>query len=282
MAHALTVDVEDWFHVENLRPVIAPSEWPAQESRLERNMARLLDLFDRCGAKCTFFVLGQAVQAYPGVVKEIVARGHELACHGWSHELIYRQAPDQFRAETRQAKAMLEDLGGCQVRGYRASTFSITERSLWALEILAEEGFTYDSSIAPLHHDRYGIPNERKEPHVRELENGKSILEFPVSILHAMGLDFPLGGGFFRLFPLSWTSKSLRRYEARNQPAMLYLHPWEIDPDQPRVRGLKWTNRLRHYARLGSTAPKLRRLLETHAWSTMADALGDLVEPVAP
>ena len=279
MAHALTVDVEDWFHVENLRPVIDPSEWPAQESRLERNMAQLLELFDLCGAKCTFFVLGRAVEAYPGVVNQIVARGHELACHGWSHDLIYRQTPDQFRAETRQAKAMLEDLGGCEVRGYRASTFSITEKSLWALEILAEEGFSYDSSIAPLRHDRYGIPGERQEPHLRELESGRSLVEFPVSILHAMGRDFPLGGGFFRLFPLSWTLRSLRSYEARGQPAMLYLHPWEIDPGQPRVKGLKWTNRLRHYARLRSTKKKLKHLLEIHRWSTMADALGDLVEP---
>jgi polysaccharide deacetylase family protein (PEP-CTERM system associated) len=162
---------------------------------------------------------------------------------------------------------MLEDLGGVAVRGYRASTFSITQRSLWALEILCEEGFAYDSSIAPLRHDRYGIPDAPREPHER-----CGIFEFPVSVMRALGLEFPLGGGFFRLFPLRWTSRSLRAYEARGQAAMLYLNPWELDPGQPRVKGLKLTNRLRHYARLGATAGKLEKLLQRHSWGRM-DAL---------
>lgn len=268
LRHALTIDVEDWYHVENMTPLYPPERWADLEPRLEESMARLLDLFDEKGVKATCFVLGKAAERHPDVVKQIVRRGHELACHGWSHELVYRQTPDVFRAETRQAKAFLEDLTGVPVLGYRASTFSIVDRSLWALDILREEGFLYDSSIAPLHHDRYGIPDAPREPHIR---NG--LQEFPVSTLHALGGTFPLGGGFFRLFPLRWTTRALRRHEAAGRPAMLYLHPWEIDPGQPRVKGLKLANRLRHYARLGATYGKLARLLDAHRWGTMRELL---------
>ncbi|MHC4956753.1 MAG: XrtA system polysaccharide deacetylase [Planctomycetota bacterium] len=272
--HALTVDVEDWFHVENLRGPVPPDQWDSMESRLERNMDTLLALLDRHGVKATFFVLGRAVEHRPGIVRSIVAGGHELACHGWSHDLIYRQTPELFAEETRRSKQMLEAQGGVEVVGYRASTFSIVERSLWALDILAREGFSYDSSIAPLRHDRYGIPSAPVDPHVRELEGGASIHEIPVCTMGVMGRRFPLGGGFFRLFPLSWTSRALREYEARGQGGMIYVHPWEIDPDQPRVKGLKLTNKLRHYARLGSTLPKLERLLAEHAWGPLRERLG--------
>ena len=171
---------------------------------------------------------------------------------------------------------MLEDVGGVAVRGYRASTFSIVEASLWALDILAEEGFAYDSSIAPLRHDRYGIPNAPRAPHVRELKGDRRIIEFPVSTMRLLGWRFPLGGGFFRLFPLSVTSAALRRYEQQGTGAMLYLHPWEIDPDQPRATGLRFTHRWRHYARLGAMEGKLRALLERHSWSPMDAVLKDL------
>jgi polysaccharide deacetylase family protein (PEP-CTERM system associated) len=210
-------------------------------------------------------------------VKRIVQAGHEIGCHGWSHELVYRQTREQFRKETRRAKGMLEDVGGAPVLGYRASTFSITQASLWALDILAEEGFAYDSSIAPLRHDRYGIPDERREPHVRDLAAGRQIVEFPVSTMRVLGLTFPLGGGFFRLFPLSSTSRALRRYERAGSSAMIYLHPWELDPDQPRAKGLRFTHRVRHYARLKSTEGKLIRLLERHSWGTMEAALAGLI-----
>ena len=215
--HALTIDVEDWYHVENMTPVAPPETWDGLEARLPANMARLLDLFDRHGVKSTCFVLGKAAERHPDVVREIVRRGHELACHGWSHELIYRQTPEVFRAETRRAKAFLEDLGGVAVHGYRASTFSITERTLWALDIL--------------------------------------------STMRAFGREFPLGGGFFRLFPLRWTERAVARHAAAGRSAGLYLHPWEIDPGQPRVGGLSLMNRFRHYARLAATEGKLDRLL---------------------
>ncbi len=272
-AHALTIDVEDWYHVENLTPVCPPDRWDSYEARLPANLDRMLDLFDEAGVKTTCFVLGRAAERHPEIVGKIVARGHELACHGWSHELIYRQTPAEFREETIRAKKFLEDLAGIAVLGYRASTFSIVEKTLWALDILAEAGFEYDSSIAPLHHDRYGIPDSPKQPHRRELTDG-DILEFPVCTMHGLRRTFPLGGGFFRLFPVSWARKSIEEHAARGQSAMVYLHPWEIDPGQPRVDGLKWSHRFRHYARLGATMGKLRRLLKGHRWDTMASILG--------
>lgn len=271
--HALTVDVEDWYHVENMTPVAPPERWDGLEPRLPANMARLLDLFDRHEVKSTCFVLGKAAERHGDVVREIVRRGHELACHGWSHELIYRQTPAVFREETRRAKAFLEDVGGVAVRGYRASTFSITERSLWALDILAEEGFTYDSSIAPVRHDRYGIPGSARDPHVKELDGGRRLAEFPVSTMRVWGREFPLGGGFFRLFPLRWTDRAVGRHAAAGRSAALYLHPWEIDPGQPRVGGLSFINRFRHYARLAATEGKLDKLLARHVWGPMGDVL---------
>lgn len=275
MRHALTIDVEDWYHVENLKPVAPPATWGELEGRMPGSTGRLLDLFDARGVKATFFVLGRAAERHPEVVKAIVARGHELACHGWSHELITRQEPAVFREETRRAKAFLEDLGGVPVRGYRASTFSVTRKTLWALEILAEEGFAYDSSIAPLRHDRYGIPDERTEPHRRTLPSGRAIVEFPVSVMRVLGLRMPLGGGFFRLFPGLFAARSLRAHAARGAPATFYLHPWEVDPDQPRMRGLPWLHRFRHYARLGATRGKLDRLLARNPFGTMASSLAD-------
>ena len=279
--HALTVDVEDWFHAENLRRFAPRERWSELESRIAANVDRLLELFERSGVKATFFVLGCAVEHHPSVVERIVEGGHELACHGWSHELVYRQTPEEFREETRRAKGMLQDVGGVAVTGYRASNFSITEKSLWALDILAEEGFLYDSSIAPLQQDRYGIPHEKREPHMRDLKDGQRIVEFPVSIMRVMGRTFPLGGGFFRLFPLSWTSRALNRYDQRGSSAMIYVHPWEIDPGQPRATGLKLTHRMRHYVRLKAMEPKLERLLAGHAWCTMEQALEDLSQASA-
>ncbi len=271
--HALTVDVEDWYHVENLRPVVRPEKWPEMPARLEHNMERLLQLFDECGAKSTFFVLGVAAERHPNVVRLIAEAGHEVASHGWSHELVYRQSPQTFREETRRAKALLEDLAGRRVEGYRASTFSVTDRSLWALEILAEEGFVYDSSIAPVRHDRYGIPSAPEEPYRCDLKNGRSLIEFPVPCFRFLGWKLPLGGGFFRLFPLRVTLNAFRRHEAKNKSAGLYLHPWEIDPDQPRVEGLRPLPKLRHYVGLRRNAAKLRNLLQAFSFTTMREIL---------
>ena len=273
LKHALTVDVEDWYHVENLRLVVPPEKWPEMPARLERNVERLLGLFEECGAKSTFFVLGVAAERHPEVVRLIADAGHEVASHGWSHDLIYRQSPETFRKETRRSKALLEDLAGRRVEGYRASTFSVTERSLWALEILAEEGLVYDSSIAPVRHDRYGIPSAPEDPYLCDLENGRTLIEFPVPCFRFWGWKFPLGGGFFRLFPLRTTLAAFRRHEAQGRCAGLYLHPWEIDPDQPRVKGLKPLPKLRHYVGLRRTASKLRNLLQAFSFTTMREIL---------
>ena len=273
MRHALTVDVEDWYHVENFRHVVQPNTWPAMEARLERNVDRMLELFAGHDARATFFVLGAAAERHPDVVKTIAAAGHEVASHGWSHDLIYRQEKDVFREETRRSKALLEDLSGARVDGYRASTFSITERSLWALDVIAEEGFRYDSSIAPLRHDRYGIPDAPELPHERSLEGGGVLVEFPVSYFRCLGGKLPLGGGFFRLFPLRFILKGFARYAAQGASGGIYLHPWEIDPDQPRVDGLGVLPRFRHYVGLSRAHGKLSRLLEEVSFTSMREIL---------
>jgi len=276
-AHALTVDVEDWYHVENLRPVAPASRWESLESRLERGLDPLLALLARRGVKATFFVLGVAAERTPAAIRAIAASGHEIASHGWSHELVYRQEPDAFREETRRAKAFLEELCGAKVHGYRASTFSITARSLWALDVLAEEGFRYDSSIAPLRHDRYGIPSAPTRPHARAVAGGRSIVEFPVSFGSVLGKRVPIGGGFFRLLPARWTVRSLERYARDGAPATLYVHPWEFDPAQPRMTGIGFLRRFRHYVGLGSSLRKLERVLDAAPFATMAEALGPLL-----
>jgi len=276
--HALTIDVEDWYHVENLRDRIPPERWNEQEPRLERNVERLLSILEDGGTRATFFILGLAARRHPGIVRSIHDAGHEIGCHGWSHQLVYRQSPAEFREETRRAKRFLEELCGDAVRGYRASTFSITDQSLWALDILAGEGFEYDSSIAPLRHDRYGIPSAPQQPHRRELADGRSILEFPVCFGRLLRQRVPLGGGFFRLLPAAWTMGTLRAYEKRGSGGMIYLHPWEFDPDQPRVDGLGALRRFRHYTGLRTTEAKLRRVLESFRFGTMYETLRSTVD----
>ena len=273
MRHALTVDVEDWYHVENLRGVVPPDRWSTMEARLENNVDRMLELFAGCDAKATFFVLGAAAERHPDVVRRIAAAGHEVASHGWSHDLVYRQDPTTFREETRRSKALLEDLAGARVDGYRASTFSITERSLWALDVIAAEGFRYDSSIAPLRHDRYGIPDASEHPHERRLRDGGVLLEFPGSYFRFLGRRLPLGGGFFRLFPLRFLLGGFERYAAQGVSGGIYLHPWEIDPEQPRVAGLGVLPRFRHYVGLARAHGKLQRLLDRVSFTSMSEIL---------
>jgi polysaccharide deacetylase family protein (PEP-CTERM system associated) len=279
--HALTIDVECWYHAENMRPVAPPSAWDSLESRLAPSVDRLLGLFDRRGAKATFFVLGDAARREPDVVRAIAGRGHEVGCHGWSHELVYRQTPAMFQEETRRAKRLLEDLAGSRVRGYRASTFSIVARSLWALEVLVKEGFLYDSSIAPVRHDRYGIPDAPPAPHVRTLESGARIVEFPVCCGRLLGWRLPVGGGFFRLLPLGWTRRALAAAAAAGRPGMIYLHPWEVDPGQRRPKGLSALRTFRHYARVGATLGKLDRLLGEAPFGPMAEVLAPTVGALA-
>lgn len=272
--NAFTVDVEDYYQVSAFADTVRKDQWSSFESRVERNTRRLLDLLDEFRTNGTFFVLGWVAERNEKLVREIRARGHEIACHGYSHDLVYNQSPDEFRAETVRAKSVLEDTLGEAVFGYRAASYSVTGRSLWALDILAETGFTYDSSIFPISHDRYGISSAPRFPFRLELEHGRSIVEFPLTTFRFGGIRLPVaGGGYFRLMPYAFTRAGLSRVNrVDSAPGVFYLHPWEIDAQQPRLRG-SVLSRLRHYTNIDVCEPRLRRLLADFKWSTMRNVL---------
>jgi polysaccharide deacetylase family protein (PEP-CTERM system associated) len=277
VANALTVDVEDYFHVAALAPSIHRDSWTSRESRVVGNTHKLLAIFEQFDVRGTFFVLGWVAEQYPQLVRDIAARGHEIACHGFSHRLVYEQSPEEFREETIRAKNLLEDTTGSAVLGYRAASYSIVRESLWALDILVELGFVYDSSIFPVHHDRYGIPDAERIPHRLTTPNGKSIVEWPLATARILGIRLPVaGGGYFRLLPYwlsRWGLVSINRRELR--PFAFYLHPWEIDPAQPRVSA-SWLSRFRHYTNLGKCEERLRRLLAEFRFGTASDGLMQL------
>jgi polysaccharide deacetylase family protein (PEP-CTERM system associated) len=275
ICNAMTVDVEDYFHVAAFAPHIARSSWHGFALRVERNTARLLDLFAAQNVRGTFFVLGWVAERCPALVREIASRGHEIACHGYSHELIYRQSSAVFREETKRAKACLEDQTQRPVLGYRAASYSIVQHSLWAVDILVQLGFVYDSSIVPVRHDRYGIPGSPRWPYRLETPgSGGSILEFPPATTTVLGACVPVGGGgYFRIFPYWFTRLALSQInEHYHQPFAFYLHPWEIDPEQPRIRaGL--ISSFRHYFNLTRCEQRLRQLLATFRFAPARDVL---------
>ena len=282
MRNALTVDLEEYFQVAAFAGVIDPGDWERYPPRAGECTRRILDLFDRYGVRGTFFVLGWVAEREPAVVREIRRRGHEIASHGYAHQLIYRQGPDLFRRDIRRARGILEDITGEPVRGYRAPSYSITAASLWALDILIEEGFSYDSSIFPIRHDIYGIPDAPRFPHDISRPAG-TIREFPISTVQigrrGSGVRLPVGGGgYLRLLPAAWFRRSFRRLNRLGQPAVLYFHPWEIDPGQPRIAaGLR--SRFRHYLNLERMEGRLESLLATLPFAPMGEVLGD--SPVA-
>ncbi len=274
--NALTVDVEDYFHVSAFAKSISRHDWDKHPLRVEKNTHRLMDMFDEARVKATFFVLGWVADRNRNLVAEIAARGHEVASHGYSHQLIYNQTPDVFREETLRSKFLLEDIVQAPVRGYRAASYSITSKSLWALDILAEAGFDYDSSIFPVRHDRYGIPDAEEKPHTLKTPLGHSLVEFPLSTAKVFNYKLPVaGGGYFRLYPYLLTRAGLRQVNAREQPFIFYLHPWEIDPDQPKVEA-GWFSRFRHYNNLEKCESRLQRLMQDFqfgtAWQVLQDA----------
>ena len=274
MRNAFTVDVEDYFQVEGFAQVIDRGSWDGFRTRVCANTATLLEMLAKRNIRATFFVLGWVARKHPEIVSEIASAGHEVASHGMSHRLIYTQTPAEFRRETRDAKALLEDLCQRPVVGYRAATYSITRRSLWALDILCEEGFRYDSSIFPMRHDRYGIPDAEARPHVLKTPSGGQLVEFPISVLHYAGVKIPVGGGgYFRLFPYWFTRWALRRLNQRQQEFVFYIHPWEVDPGQPRVDAAGATSRFRHYLNLGQCARRLGLLLDDFEFDTMRAVL---------
>jgi polysaccharide deacetylase family protein (PEP-CTERM system associated) len=271
--NAFTIDVEDYFHVSAFRNEIDPHDWHRFDSRVVANTHRTLDLLDEARARATFFVLGWVADREPQLVRDIVARGHEIACHGWSHRLVYQQSPEEFRSETLRAKSLLEDQSGVRVRGYRAASFSITDDARWALDALVECGFEYDSSMYPVRHDLYGSEVDHLEPHRIVTRNGDPIVEFPMTIRRFGRISVPVsGGGYFRLYPLALTKRLLA--SGGDTPFVFYLHPWELDPEQPRVR-TSLRSRFRHYTNLRSCASKVSALLAAFAFAPMADVLAD-------
>ena len=274
MLNALTIDVEDYYHVSAFEAVVPFADWERYESRVEKNTHRILDLLDAHTTKATFFVLGWVVERHPGLIRTLVARGHEVASHGYAHQRVYTQTPEQFRTETRRSKCLLEDTLGQPLRGYRAASYSITVQSLWALDVLREEGFVYDSSIFPIRHDLYGIPSYPRFCYMIPGQSGAPLVEFPLSTLRLGGTNFPIaGGGYLRLFPYAYTRWGIRYLNRReDQPAVVYLHPWELDPEQPRLPAGK-LSRFRHYTNLHRMEERFVRLLQDFSFGPMSEVL---------
>ena len=281
VVNAMTVDVEDYFHVSVFDGVVPRSAWNTLESRVCRNTDRLLEMFAAHDVKGTFFVLGWVGERFPDLLRRIARAGHEIASHGYGHRLVYDQTPRSFREDVRRARGLLEDAAAAPVLGYRAPSYSIVPRSLWALDILIEEGYEYDASIFPIRHDRYGIPVSARHPYLIEREAGR-LIEAPASTARLGGMNLPVGGGgYFRLLPYGWTRWGLQRLNrVEGRPAIFYLHPWEIDPGQPRLRaGL--LGRLRHYRNLHRTERRLHTLLRDFSWGPLRELLRRAGGPAA-
>ncbi|WP_070151144.1 XrtA system polysaccharide deacetylase [Sphingobium phenoxybenzoativorans] len=277
MRNALSVDVEDWFQVGAFENTIARDDWAGLPHRVERNTDAVLELLDDAGVKATFFTLGWVAERYPALIRRIAENGHEVASHGYDHQRVFTFTPFRFRADLRKARDLLENAAGCRVTGYRAPSFSIDTRTPWAHPILAEEGYVYSSSVAPVKHDHYGWPDSpRFAWHPVE---GSSLVELPVTTARFMGRTLAAGGGgFFRLFPYAFSRWAVRQVNGDYaRPAIIYFHPWEIDPDQPRVEEAPLRSKVRHYTNLRLMAPKLRRLARDFAWGR----IDELVEAEA-
>ena len=265
VVNAMSVDVEDYFHVQAMAGRVPRSTWDERESRVFANTRRTLQLFADHNVRATFFTLGWVAKRFPGLVRDTVDAGHELASHGFDHFRVDEQTPDEFRSDIRRTKALLEDIGGVRVTGYRAASFSVGKATPWAHKILAEEGYRYSSSIFPIRHDLYGMPQAPRFPY---RPDGGALTELPMTTLNIGGHNMPCsGGGYFRLLPYAYSRWALSRFNAHERrAAVFYFHPWEIDPDQPRVAGLPVKSRARHYINLAAMEPKLHRLLGDFAW----------------
>ena len=273
--NALSVDLEEYFQVSNFSKLIDHADWETLPSRVRESTLRLLDLFDSTQSRATFFVLGWIAERHPRLLREIADRGHEIACHGYGHELVYRLGRDRFRRDLQRARAAIEDATGVAVQGYRAPSYSITAASLWALPILAEEGFNFDSSIFPIKHPRYGIPGFARWPVRLELGGGATIREYPLTTLACGRLNLPLAGGaYLRFLPPPLFRWGFARLQARGLPTVLYVHPWEIDPDQPR-QAVRWPVRINHYYNIRNTELRLAKLLRRFRFSTLSRVLDE-------
>ena len=269
LTNAMTVDVEDYFQVSAFEPYIAREQWEQRPRRVEHNTNRILDLFAEQGIKATFFTLGWVAERHPALIRRIVDEGHELASHGYAHIRVTQQTPAEFRADVTRTKALLEDLGGVAILGYRAASYSIGAGNLWALAELEQAGYRYSSSIYPIRHDLYGMPEAPR--FAFHPENAPVLLEVPVTTVTAFGKTLPCGGGgWFRLWPYALSRWALRRVNQRDrQSGLFYFHPWEIDPEQPRQPGVNLKTRVRHYLNLHRMEERLRSLLRDFRWDRM-------------
>ena len=276
----VSVDVEDYFHAEAMAPVVQRSEWDKYSCRVEGNTQRLLDLFASHQIQATFFVVGWVAERFPSLIREIASRGHELACHSYWHRLIYKLNPEDFRQDTQRAKDIIEQIAGQAIYGYRAPTYSIVANSLWALQILVELGFTYDSSIFPIHHDRYGIPSAPRAPFRIKTPSGP-LMEYPLTTFRILNRSMPVaGGGYLRLLPRWYTRFGISRARREGLPIIAYVHPWEIDPGQPRLP-VALTSRLRHYTNLSKTYARLSDMLREGTFTSFRESgLTEMMEDV--
>jgi polysaccharide deacetylase family protein (PEP-CTERM system associated) len=267
--NAMTVDVEDYFQVQALADVVSRRDWPTLPARVERNTDRVLGLFAEAGIKATFFALGWIAERHPSLIRRVLAEGHELASHGWAHFRADEQSREAFRDDVRRTKLALEDVGGVAVNGYRAASFSIGRRNQWSFAVLAEEGYAYSSSVYPVRHDLYGMPEAPRFP-FRPIA-GLAFREFPITSVRHLGRNWPCGGGgWFRLLPYALSAAAIRSvHRGDRRPCVFYFHPWEIDPGQPVQPRLSWKSRTRHYTNLARMEAKLRRLCDDFAWERM-------------
>ena len=272
--NALTVDVEDYFHVSAFEESIDRDDWDRLPCRVERNSDRLLALFSERDVRATFFVLGWVAERYPALIRRMAEAGHEVASHGYAHVRATQQTPEQFRADVSNTRRLLEDTSGQPVKGFRAASFSIGAGNLWALDVLGEAGYRYSSSIYPVRHDLYGMPQAPRFPF---RHNGTGILEIPITTVSVLGHNLPSGGGgYFRLLPYAFYRWALLRVNRRElQPGVFYCHPWEFDPDQPRQAGIGLRTRIRHYTNLSRMEARLGRLLTDFSWGRMDDVFLD-------
>jgi len=271
VVNGLSVDIEDWFQVGAFERIVRREDWDTLQPRVERNSEAVLALFARHGVYATFFTLGWVAERYPDLIRRIAAAGHEVASHGWDHVRVFTMTPGQFRADIGRTRALLEDLTGRRVTGYRAPSFSIDRRTPWAHEILAEEGYAYSSSVAPISHDHYGWPGAPRFAFRPVKES--ALVELPVTTAKFGGkLLAAGGGGFFRLLPYRFSRWAIRQVNREGRPAIFYFHPWEIDPGQPRLGNAPLRSKLRHYSRLGAMEAKLERVIREFRWGSVADA----------
>ena len=262
------MDIEDYFQVSAFEKVIDRSDWETLPCRVEQNTDKVMQIFVDHDAKGTFFILGWVAKRYPQLIKRIAEQGHEIASHGWDHVRIIHMTPEQFKSDVTKTKALLEDLSGIQVKGYRAPSYSIGSSNLWALDILQETGHKYSSSIYPIHHDLYGMP---QAPRFAFYPNELDIIEVPVTTTKVLGKNFPCGGGgYFRLLPYLWSKRAINKVnKVDGEASIFYFHPWEIDPNQPRQANTSLKTRFRHYTNLAKMEQRLRRLLQDFSWDRM-------------